>query len=242
MEANNLITEQIEAEDSLSIDDFLKELEAKEKDLHISEESVIEIEGEDEAEAQIPDFLLKETAGETALPEISPAKITTSSNDAKENKLLRRQLAQLEVECQELKTVIQRRQTDFENFRQRTERERSETFSSQIGNLAKQLLPVLDNLNRALDVAPDISEGKQQDFQHFFDGIVLVNQQLNEVLAGMGVVPIISLGEPFNPLYHEAVSAEKSEEFPPNTVTEELLRGYRIGERVIRPAMVKVSN
>lgn len=242
MESNNFITDEIEAEDSLSIDDFLKELEAKEKDLHIAGDiSVIEIEDIIEDEESL-DFLFSDTAGEKSLPAPSSVEIQTSSTETSENTLLRRQLTQLEVECQELKTVIQRRQTDFENFRQRTERERSETFSSQVGNLARQILPVLDNLDRALDIAPEIAEGKQQDFQHFLDGIVLVNQQLNEVLAGMGVEPIISLGEPFNPQYHEAVSAEKSEEFPPNTVIEELLRGYRIGERVIRPSMVKVSN
>jgi len=70
---------------------------------------------------------------------------------------------------------------------------------------------------------------------------VMVNQQLNEVLAEMGVLPIASIGEPFDPHFHEAVATEVSTEFPPNTVTGELLRGYRVGDRVIRAAMVKVS-
>jgi len=70
---------------------------------------------------------------------------------------------------------------------------------------------------------------------------VLVNQQLNEVLAEMGVQPIASVGEPFDPHFHEAVATEISGDYPPNTVTGELLRGYRVGDRIIRAAMVRVS-
>ncbi len=69
----------------------------------------------------------------------------------------------------------------------------------------------------------------------------MVNQQLNEVLSDMGVQPIISVGEAFDPLFHEAVATEETDKIPPHTITAELLRGYRIGDRVIRPSMVKVS-
>ncbi len=64
---------------------------------------------------------------------------------------------------------------------------------------------------------------------------------MNEILAEMGVQPIIAVGEPFDPHFHEAVATEETDEFPPHTVTTELLRGYRIGDKVIRPSMVKVS-
>ena len=136
---------------------------------------------------------------------------------------------------------MRRRQLDFDNYKKRVERDRSETFTGQISNLVKQMLPVLDNLNRALDFAAQHSEGRSQDFHQFFEGIFLVNQQLNEVLAEMGVQQVVSTGEPFDPHVHEAVATEISAEVPPNTVTGELLRGYRIGDRVIRAAMVKVS-
>ncbi|HEX8637797.1 MAG TPA: nucleotide exchange factor GrpE, partial [Pyrinomonadaceae bacterium] len=75
----------------------------------------------------------------------------------------------------------------------------------------------------------------------FFQGIVLVNQHVNEVLAGMGVAPIASIGERFDPHFHEAVAVEESDVYPPQTVSAEFLRGYRLGERVIRPSMVKVT-
>jgi molecular chaperone GrpE len=99
----------------------------------------------------------------------------------------------------------------------------------------------LDNLNRAIDFAAESKEEKTTEFQHFFDGIVLVNQQLNEIFAGMGVVPITSIGERFDPHFHEAVATDDSSDFPQNTVTAELLRGYRLGNRVIRHSMVKVA-
>jgi len=147
----------------------------------------------------------------------------------------------LETERVELFEISRRRQNDFENYKSRTERERGETFRNQLSNLAIQMLPVVDNLNRAMDLTANNVEEKPQDFQQFFEGIVLVSQQLNEILAEMGVQPINALGESFDPHLHEAVATEASEEFPQNTVMAELLRGYRIGDKVIRPSMVKVS-
>ncbi len=71
---------------------------------------------------------------------------------------------------------------------------------------------------------------------------MLVSQQLNEILAEMGVQPIASVGESFDPHFHEAVATEETEKVSPHTIIEELLRGYRIGEKVIRPSMVKVAS
>jgi molecular chaperone GrpE len=121
------------------------------------------------------------------------------------------------------------------------ERERGETFQSQLGNLATKMLPALDNLNRAVDFALTLPDDHTAEFRQFIDGIVLVNQQMEEVFAAMGVRPISAVGEPFDPHFHEAVATDVAGEYPPNTVTGELLRGYRVGERVIRAAMVKVS-
>lgn len=84
-------------------------------------------------------------------------------------------------------------------------------------------------------------EDKRSDIQPFIDGVVLVSQQVNDVLAEMGVQPIATVGEAFDPHYHEAVATEESDEFDPNTISAELLRGYRIGERVIRHSMVRVT-
>ena len=240
-------TDEIESKDSASVDDFIKQLEAKEKDLHISSDLVIEVEEPDFDDTSINEFL------QSAFPaqkEIMPVGDFAGSKTQKH-----KTFSQLEDEVSELKIHVskieaerfemiegsRRRQRDFDNYKSRVERERHETFTNQVCNLATQMLPVLDNLNRALDFAASVSDKKEKEFQQFFQGISLVNQQLNEVLSGMGVAPIPSVGEHFDPHCHEAVAIEETENFPPQTVSAELLRGYRIGNRVIRPSMVKVS-
>ena len=121
------------------------------------------------------------------------------------------------------------------------DRERRGAFIEQICTLASQMLPVLDNLERALQSVENNQLKKGPEFQQFYEGIVLVNQQVNEIFAGMGVQPIESIGEIFDPNLHEAVAAETRDDLPGNTVSGEMLRGYRIGNRVIRHSMVKVT-
>ena len=103
------------------------------------------------------------------------------------------------------------------------------------------MLPAIDNLNRAVDFALAIPEERRTDIQPFIDGVVLVSQQVDDVLAEMGVQQIATVGEAFDQHYHEAVATEESDRHDPNTISEELLRGYRIGDRVIRHSMVKVT-
>ncbi len=243
---DNFVTE-IEADNSLSIEDFIKELEAKEKALHISPDLDIEFDIADFDDTNPPEFIKSELGIESVKVPETPGinKVTPNKKIISEfeNEIaqINQQVSRLETERAELAETIRRRQTDFENYKKRIERERSETFLNQISNLATQILPVLDNMNRALDFAANHSEGKSRDFHQFFEGIVLVNQQLNEVLNEMGVSPIESIGKHFDPHIHEAMAMEESGQYPPNTVTGELLRGYRIGDKIIRAAMVKVS-
>lgn len=232
---------------TLSIDDFFRQLEAKEKDLDISSELVIEIEDSDFADAGIPEFVKPEPAPESKTVPYTHNFAEGYGNDRavavlkEEVAELQTKIAAMETERARLNETNRRRHSEFENFKNRTERERSETFRNQLSNLALQMLPVVDNLNRALDSTEAVSDGKSRDFQQFFEGIILVSQQLNEILAEMGVQPIPALGKPFDPHLHEAVATEAAAELPVNTVTAELLRGYQIGDKVIRPTMVKVS-
>jgi molecular chaperone GrpE len=243
---NNLVS-AIEDENSLSIEDFIKELEAKEKDLQISPDLAIEI-NEAEFDDTNPEFIKAEFGIEPVKSaQVVPPAVNLVPNNKTFSELedeilqFKKHVLKLETDRAELTESVRRRQLDFDNYKKRVERDRSEAFIGQVSNLVNQMLPVLDNLNRALDFAATHGEGRSQDFHQFFEGIVMVNQQLNEVFAEMGVLPIASVGEPFDPHYHEAVATDVSAEHPPNTVTGELLRGYRIGERVIRAAMVKVS-
>jgi molecular chaperone GrpE len=239
--------DETETADSISVEDFIKELEAKEKDLHITADTTLIEIAEGFGDEELPDFLQTElsNASDKAI-EIAPRQPALEPPDRGaelecEIDGLKDKIVRLQTEREELLQLAQRRAKDFENFKARTERERSETFQLQLGNLATQMLPALDNLDRAVGFAESHSDKQNSAFQQFLDGIVLVNQQVNEVLAGMGVQPIATVGEAFDPHYHEAVATEESDEFPPNTISAELLRGYRIGERVIRHSMVKVT-
>lgn len=245
-ETDNNIDEiiEVEAEDSVSVDDFIKQLE---ENLDIVPDSVIELdEGEfDDSLSLEPLFNTGVQPAAVPKPEPEPAtpKEPAPREAASEAELaeLNERIRKMEGSRRELLLDSQRRLKDFEAYRKRTERERHETFVNQIANLATQMLPVLDNLNRALDFASVNAEEEGSEFQQFFDGIVMVNQQVNEVLAGMGIVPIRSVGTEFDPHLHEAVAIDDSDELPPNTISNELLRGYRVGEKVIRHSMVKVT-
>ena len=249
--------EEVVLDSSPSLDDFIKELEEKEKDLHISSDLIVEIEdldiNEDDATqllSFLDDFQQKVPSNgngsrriETDYAPYNEQFAKTENFSKLENEVvkLREQISKFETERSEVNEIARRRQYDFDNYRKRTERERNEMFRDFMSNVANEILPVLDNLNRALDSASALPGKKSNDFQQFVDGIGLVNQQLNEVLGEMGIQPIISVGEPFDPHLHEAVSAEQTDAFPPHTVISELQRGYRLNDKVIRHSLVKVS-
>jgi molecular chaperone GrpE len=217
--------------------------------LDISSDLVIEVDESDVGKQDISDFMQldlsvapnKPESAEVVSFDENPLRQTGLSNLQAEIANMQNQINKLESERLELFEISRRRQNDFENYKNRTERERSETFRNQLSNLAMQMLPVVDNLNRALDSTESMKQGATQDFRQFYEGIVLVSQQINEILAEMGVQPIHAVGERFDPHFHEAIATEITDEMPAQIVTSELLRGYRIGEKVIRPSMVKVS-
>lgn len=229
-----------------SVEDFLKQLEAKERDLHISSDLDIEI--EDSGFDALPEFILDDLEAETTRsvePHVAPQ---TESVSAAEARRLELQVASLQAELVRKEAVrfetaemLKRRQTDFENLKKRVEREKEDLFGESVCSLVTSLMPVLDNLNHALDFAGPIAGGRSQEFVQFYEGIALVGKQITDVLAEIGVEQIPSVGEHFDPSVHEAVAVEASDEFAANVVMEELRRGYRVGDRVIRAAMVKVA-
>ena len=237
--------EEVEIDETTSVDDFFKQLEEKEKDLHItSETTVIEL-AESFEGGEIPDFVKGEFAFTAPVTPAAaaPAPVADKSSGELETRisLLNEKLAKLDADRAEVEKDSRRRLKDFENYKSRTERERSETFEKLVGSLAVKMLPALDNLHRAVDFARSLPEERRTGLQQYFDGVELVNQQVNEVFSSMGLQEIATVGEAFDPHFHEAVATEESDEHPANTVTAELLRGYRIGERVVRHSMVRVS-
>ncbi|HET6670701.1 MAG TPA: nucleotide exchange factor GrpE [Pyrinomonadaceae bacterium] len=153
----------------------------------------------------------------------------------------RAELKRVEGEVADLKDRLARRQADFENYRKRVERERSETYERVVAEIAAKLLPVLDNLKRALDTEASMEAGESDEFRHFLSGVDLIFKQLSGVIEALGVKPVLSVGERFDPHIHEAVVSEASDEHEPDTVMEEIIRGYRMGDKLIRPALVKVA-
>jgi molecular chaperone GrpE len=153
----------------------------------------------------------------------------------------RSELKRVQAENAELTDRLARRQADFENYRKRVDRERTETYSRVVADIAAKLLPVLDNLKRALETEASVEASESDEFRHFLSGVDLIYKQLNGVLEALGVKPIVAVGEQFNPHIHEAVVTEATDEFEPDTVMQEIVAGYRLGDKLIRPALVKVA-
>ena len=125
---------------------------------------------------------------------------------------------------------------DFENFRRRKNQELSDRSRYASEEAARALLPVLDNLQRAVGHA---AESSREDL---INGLELVVREFDNALAALGVTPIAAVGEPFDPAVHEAIGGEESDEVTVDTVGAELQRGYRLHDRVLRPALVRVAH
>lgn len=148
---------------------------------------------------------------------------------------LEERLAQAEAQTAEYKDQWLRATADFKNFKRRTEQERSELIRSASSALVLKLLPVMDDFERALDNIPaDIAASP------WWGGTQLIAQKLRTVLESEGVKAIEAVGTEFDPNLHEAVLYEDAEG-QDGMVTGELQRGYKLGDRVLRPSMVKVG-
>ena len=194
-------------------------------------ESQIEIEDDE------PDDLMDEIDNEP----LEPVADEASGPVFAELLATRAELKRLEAEVIDLRDKFARRQADFENFRKRVERERSEIYTRATADLVKKLLPVLDNLGRALDTEASVEANESDEFRHFLSGVDLIHKQLGGVLEALGVKPLPSVGEQFDPHVHEAVVTEETDEYEPDTVMQEIVRGYRLGDKLLRPALVKVA-
>jgi len=145
------------------------------------------------------------------------------------------ELLRLQQEASEMRELAQRKQAEFENYRKRMEREKLDLARYAGADLVKEVLPVLDNLERARSYAAGSSE------EQLKDGIAIIHRQLQETLTRMGLTEVESQGRPFDPHIHEAVSQQESAEHPEGTVLEVFQKGYLFKDRLLRPAMVSVA-
>lgn len=131
-----------------------------------------------------------------------------------------------------------RLQADFSNFKKRTAAEKLQISEVVKMDVLKNVLPVIDNFERALQVPQD----KQTDeVKSFVDGYAMIYKQLTAVLENEGVTKIDAVGKPFDPVYHQAVMRVASDEYENDMVVEVLQEGYLLGDKTLRPAMVKVA-
>jgi molecular chaperone GrpE len=141
-----------------------------------------------------------------------------------------------EDEREQFRAAMMRAQADLESYRKRSQLELTEERTQAVGSLVRELLPALDNLQRALDTAE--KEGERQPLVH---GVKLIQKQLLEVLARFGVVPIDAVGQPFDPHLHDAVLQQPRDDVPPGTIAGVMENGYRLHDRLLRPAKVVVA-
>jgi molecular chaperone GrpE len=146
---------------------------------------------------------------------------------------LAKALAAEKKKAEEYLAAWQRAQADFINYKRRTEQEKQEYNSYANANLVCAILPVLDDLERALDAVPEEYAGHD-----WVAGVKLVERKFKTVLEGLGVKPILCLGMEFDPKYHEALRKARGEE---GTVVGELQKGYTLNEKLLRPARVVVG-
>lgn len=140
----------------------------------------------------------------------------------------------LKTELEHVREMYLRKLAEFDNFRKRVDRERGEDRRAGAEEFVKDLLPVLDNFERALEHAGDDSGAFQQ-------GVEMIAKQLRDTLERQGVAEINPVNESFDPELHEAVQRVEDSEHPPGTVAFVMLKGYKMGERLIRPALVGVA-
>jgi molecular chaperone GrpE len=145
----------------------------------------------------------------------------------------------LRQERDELRDRLLRTSAEFDNYRKRTERERREQAEYASADLAKDLLPVIDDLERALEASA--GAGTDARLAALREGVDMVRRQFLETLQRRGVEPIATVGTMFDPEWHEALATEPAEGRPEGEITAEIRRGYRIGQRLLRAAMVKVA-
>ena len=148
-----------------------------------------------------------------------------------------KELEQLKKEVAEFKDKYLRGLAEAENARKRLLKEKQEMILFSTQNLIAEFLHPLDHLENALK----FTNGMSEEIKHWGLGFQMILAQFKDVLANNGVIAIDSKGKVFDPNLHEAVEIEETEKFPPGTVIEEFIRGYKMGDRVIRPARVKVA-
>lgn len=201
----------------------------KETNQDMTEETTTENTEETKKDSEVT----AETAGEAEEQEA----VAEDKEAGEEKKSLfgKKKSSKLEEKIAELEDARMRQLAEFENFRKRSEKEKSQMFEIGAKSVVEKILPVIDNFERGLASMPEEEKGKP-----FADGIELVYKQMLGALDEIGVKPIEAVGQEFDPNFHNAVMTVESEDMESGTVAEELQKGYMYQDSVVRHSMVKV--
>jgi len=173
-----------------------------------------------------PEKTPEELSKQASEPEVS-------SDDSGPLAELQKNLSEAQSQAAEYKDGWQRSVADFQNYRRRVEAEKAETYQLAVGSIIKRYLPVLDDMERAIESRPaDLA---------WADGVELICRKLSSILEAEGLKRIEAEGQKFDPNFHEAISQEPVEGLESGTVLDVIRNGYMLGEHVIRPAMVRVA-
>ncbi len=171
----------------------------------------------------------KQEPQQTAEPKPEGKEKKEKKKSKKDEELLR-----LQKELDEKNDLLLRTAAEFDNYRKRTEREKLSVAEIAKSDVIKKLLPIMDNIDRAAAVDPD-----SEDYRK---GIEMIVKQFNGLVGQFGLTEVAVAGEPFDPNLHEAVLHVEDETLGENVIAEVLQKGYKLGDTVVRPAMVKVAN
>ncbi len=168
--------------------------------------------------------------------ETAPTQAEPAVDQSEEIASLRKELEEARIKSNEYLDGWQRARAEFANYKRRIEREQAQTYQNAAGKIIKNYLEILDDLERALKNRPKEGEGAS-----WAEGIELIYRKLQAILEAEGIIPMQAVGQPFDPNLHEAVVQEESDQYESGQVMEELKKGYMQGDRVLRPATVKIA-
>jgi molecular chaperone GrpE len=174
------------------------------------------------------------TEATAAQPDEKAKEKKPENNDAKLIEL-QKQLEEAADQLQAQKEQMLRTLAEYDNYRKRTEKEKAAIYSDATADVVAKFLPVTDNLTRAL-------EQENCSVEDLRKGVEMVNNQMIDALSNLGIAVMGEVGEPFNPDFHNAVSHIEDEKLEENVVSAVFQKGYRIGDKIVRHAMVQVAN
>lgn len=172
---------------------------------------------------------------EQAVP-VNEVDSSSAESAEQENNVSLADYQKLQTQSQEYLEGWQRARAEFANYKKRVDRDMKDSYQNAAGDVIKSLLPVIDDFDRALEHIPQDLQGNQ-----WVSGVEMIQRKLNKMLDDFGVTVVDATGQEFDPMLHEAIGEDADTEIPSGHVTVTMQKGYRVGDRVLRPALVRVA-